>query len=161
MPLPDDSSAAEVVEDMEKALKLEDETELAYQAAQQAVEECEQRLADAEKAVVDAEAALEASTDADPTELEDKVFAVLKVQDISQERVEDARTVFNIGDKISARIVSIDKKARQIQISVKALLVAEEKEAVRSLNENIQEKDDDLGPTTIGQLIKEQMEGRR
>ncbi|MEM8798310.1 MAG: 30S ribosomal protein S1, partial [Pseudomonadota bacterium] len=37
---------------------------------------------------------------------------------------------FSVGDKIDARVTNFDKKARKIGLSIKALEIAEEKEAV-------------------------------
>ncbi|MBU26061.1 MAG: 30S ribosomal protein S1 [Gammaproteobacteria bacterium] len=92
-------------------------------------------------------------------DLGDGVFATLKASDLSRDRVEDARNVLNAGDQVEAKITNIDRKTRQISLSVRAMEEAEEKEAMRNLNEAPTEEGD-AGPTTIGELIKAQMEGR-
>ena len=92
-------------------------------------------------------------------DLGDGVIATLKASDLSRDRVEDARNVLNIGDEVEAKITNVDRKTRQISLSVRAMEEADEKEAMRNLNEAATEEGD-VGPTTIGELIKAQMEGR-
>lgn len=88
------------------------------------------------------------------------VIATLKASEISRDRVEDARNVLNVGDHVEARVQNVDRKNRTIAVSIRAMEEADEKEAMRSLNEG-PAADADLGPTTIGELIKAQMEGRK
>ena len=92
-------------------------------------------------------------------DLGDGVIATLKASELSRDRVEDARSILNIGDKVEAKIQNIDKKTRNISLSIRAMEEAEEKEVMRNLNEAPTEEDE-VGPTTIGELIKAQMEGR-
>jgi small subunit ribosomal protein S1 len=89
----------------------------------------------------------------------DGILATLKASDISRDRVEDARTVLNVGDEVEAKITNVDRKNRVIAISIRAMEEADEKEALRTLNEAPVEEVEG-GPTTIGELIKAQMEGR-
>ncbi len=92
-------------------------------------------------------------------DLGDGVTAILKASELSRDRVEDARNVLNVGDQIEAKIINVDKKTRNISLSVRAMEEAEEKEAMRNLNESSADEGE-VGPTTIGELIKAQMEGR-
>ena len=92
-------------------------------------------------------------------DLGDGVIATLKASELSRDRVEDARSILNIGDKVEAKIQNVDKKTRNISLSIRAMEEAEEKEVMRNLNEAPTEEDE-VGPTTIGELIKAQMEGR-
>jgi len=89
--------------------------------------------------------------------LSDDVEAILKASEISRDRVEDARNVLNEGEQIEAKIISVDRKNRVINLSVKSKDVDEEKQAMRDVKEKQTEAQ---GPTTIGDLIKEQMEQR-
>jgi small subunit ribosomal protein S1 len=50
--------------------------------------------------------------------------------DLSRDRNEQRPERFSVGQKIDARVILFDKKARKVQVSVKALEIAEEKEAV-------------------------------
>lgn len=90
-------------------------------------------------------------------ELAADVDATLKASEISQERVEDARNALKVGDEVSARIISVDRKNRVIGLSIKQKDGLEEKQAVRELKERVQEP---LGATTIGDLIKQKMQDR-
>ncbi|MCD8523217.1 MAG: 30S ribosomal protein S1 [Saccharospirillaceae bacterium] len=83
------------------------------------------------------------------------VEGVLKASDISRDKVEDARNVLNEGDTVEAVITAVDRKNRGISLSVKAKDNAEDKAA---LKEQRAKADAEMtGPTTIGDLIKEQL----
>ena len=56
--------------------------------------------------------------------------AFIRKSDLSKERSEQRPDRFAVGDKIDARVTSIDAKTRRINVSIKAREVAEEKEAV-------------------------------
>ncbi|NYS76781.1 30S ribosomal protein S1 [Halomonas glaciei] len=88
-------------------------------------------------------------------ELATDVIAVLKASEISADRVEDARNVLNEGDSVEARIVSVDRKSRQINLSVKAKDQDDTRQNLKKIRE--QEPETAGGPTTIGDLIKQQM----
>lgn len=88
-------------------------------------------------------------------ELATDVIAVLKASEISADRVEDARNVLNEGDSVEARIVSVDRKSRQISLSVKAKDQDDTRQNLKKMRE--QEPEAAGGPTTIGDLIKQQM----
>ncbi|MBB1485451.1 30S ribosomal protein S1 [Oceanospirillum sediminis] len=88
-------------------------------------------------------------------ELAGDVTATLKASEISRDKIEDARNVLNEGDEVEAKIVSIDRKNRVINLSVKAKDAADEKAALAKVRSQEVET---AGPTTIGDLIKQQME---
>ena len=88
-------------------------------------------------------------------EMAEEVDAVLKASEISVDRVEDARNALNVGDEIEVKIISVDRKNRVLGVSIKAKDLAEEKAAVREHRE----KESEVQPTTIGDLIKRQMDG--
>ena len=89
--------------------------------------------------------------------LGDDIEGTLKASEISRDRIEDARNVLNVGDEVEAKIIGVDRKSRVISLSIKAKDVEDEKEAMQDLR-----KQEMLaaGPTTIGDLIKQQMEGK-
>ena len=91
-------------------------------------------------------------------ELAEGVDAILKVSELSVDRVEDARDVIKEGQEVEAKIVNVDRKNRTISLSIKAKDAADEKEAVQQLNQK--QAAEVSGPTTIGDLIKQQMEGK-
>jgi len=57
--------------------------------------------------------------------------AFIRKSDLSKERSEQRPDRFAVGDKVDARVTSIDAKTRRVNVSVKAREVAEEKEAVQ------------------------------
>ncbi len=81
----------------------------------------------------------------------------MKASEISQDRVEDARTVFKEGDEVEARVVGMDRKNRVVNLSTKAKDMAEEREAIQ---EHKDKETAEVTPTTIGDLIKAQMENK-
>ncbi|WP_456267520.1 30S ribosomal protein S1 [Kushneria sp. AK178] len=87
-------------------------------------------------------------------ELATDVIAVLKASEISTDRVEDARTVISEGDSVEARIVGVDRKNRVINLSIRAKDQDETRQNMRNMRE---QETDTSGPTTIGDLIKQQM----
>jgi small subunit ribosomal protein S1 len=54
----------------------------------------------------------------------------IKRNDLSRDRDEQRPERFTVGQKVDARVIAFDKKTRKIQVSIKALEIAEEKEAV-------------------------------
>ncbi|MDR6917741.1 small subunit ribosomal protein S1 [Pseudomonas sp. 3296] len=89
--------------------------------------------------------------------LADDIEATLKASEISRDRVEDARNVLKEGQEVEAKIISVDRKSRVIQLSIKSKDDAEEKEAIQSLKDK-PVADVAAGPTTLGDLLRAQME---
>jgi small subunit ribosomal protein S1 len=56
--------------------------------------------------------------------------AFIRRSDLSRDRSEQRPERFAKGEKVDARVTNFDKKARKISVSIKALEIAEEKEAV-------------------------------
>ena len=54
----------------------------------------------------------------------------VKRADLSRDRSEQRPERYNVGDKVDAAVISVDKAARRITVSIKALELAEEKQAV-------------------------------
>ena len=59
-----------------------------------------------------------------------ELTAFVKRSDLSRDRSEQRPDRFNVGDKVDAAVTSVDKAARRISVSIKALEIAEEKQAV-------------------------------
>ncbi|HRP86416.1 MAG TPA: 30S ribosomal protein S1 [Gammaproteobacteria bacterium] len=76
----------------------------------------------------------------------------LRASELSRERVEDARAVLKQGEEIEARFIGLDRKSRQISLSIKAKEVWEEAEAMQSYK-----KSDTTTGTSLGDLLKEQI----
>jgi small subunit ribosomal protein S1 len=82
----------------------------------------------------------------------DGLEAYLRASELSRERVEDARAVLKQGEEIEARFIGLDRKSRQISLSIKAKEAWEEAEAVQSYK-----KSDTSTGTSLGDLLKEQI----
>ena len=67
--------------------------------------------------------------------LADSVEGYVRVADISRDRIEDATLVLNVGDAVEARLMGVDRKNRQINLSIRAKDEAEEKAAIEKVNE--------------------------
>ncbi len=87
-------------------------------------------------------------------ELAEGIEGYLKVSEISVDRIEDATTALKVGDSVEAKITNLDRRNRNITLSVKAKDQADEKAAIAAVR-NVEVKT--AGPTTIGDLIKAQM----
>ena len=59
-----------------------------------------------------------------------EITAFIKRSDLSRERSEQRPERFNVGDKVDAAVLTMDKAARRITVSIKSLEIAEEKQAV-------------------------------
>ncbi|AFJ58294.1 MAG: 30S ribosomal protein S1 [Pseudomonadales bacterium RIFCSPLOWO2_12_60_38] len=86
--------------------------------------------------------------------LADDIEATLKASEISRDRVEDARNVLKEGQEVEAKIISVDRKSRVIQLSIKSKDEVEEKEAIQSLKEAAPEAAAD---TTMAALLRQAM----
>ncbi|MBV7512716.1 30S ribosomal protein S1 [Pseudomonas sp. PDM25] len=86
--------------------------------------------------------------------LADDIEATLKASEISRDRVEDARNVLKEGQEVEAKIISVDRKSRVIQLSIKSKDDAEEKEAIQSLKTA---PEAEVGNTTMAALLREAM----
>ena len=84
--------------------------------------------------------------------LADDVEGILKASEVSRDKVEDVRTVMNVGDEIEAKIISIDHKKRTIALSIKSKDIDEEQDAVKK--HSTQQAEVAPVNATIGDLIK-------
>jgi small subunit ribosomal protein S1 len=89
-------------------------------------------------------------------QLADDILGYLRASEISRDRVEDARNVLKEGDEVTAVIVNVDRKTRNIQLSIKAKDNAEQQEALQSLRtETVKEGS---GTTSLGALLKAKLD---
>ncbi|MBP6495700.1 MAG: 30S ribosomal protein S1 [Psychrobacter sp.] len=94
-------------------------------------------------------------------ELADEVEAYLRASEIQRDRVEDATKHLTVGDDVEAKIISVDRKTRNISLSIKAKDEAEERQAIKELSSTTTTSTaagSEAQPKTIGDLIKEQMQ---
>ena len=88
-------------------------------------------------------------------DLGDDVEGYLRASEIAAERVEDATTRLSVGDEVEALITNIDRKARSIQLSIKAKDAAEARDALARLNADAAAA---TGTTNLGALLKAKLE---
>ncbi len=63
-------------------------------------------------------------------ELAESVDGILRASELSRDRVEDATTVLKVGDEVEAKFIGVDRKSRQIMLSIKAKDMEEEKQVM-------------------------------
>ncbi len=88
-------------------------------------------------------------------DLGDGIEGYIRASEIARDRVEDARTILKQGEEIETRFIGVDRKNRNLNLSIKAKDTAEEAEAIQGYSRNQAE----TGGGTLGDLLKEQMEG--
>ena len=88
-------------------------------------------------------------------DLGDETEGYLRASEISSERVEDATTQLKEGDTVTAQIISIDRKNRSIQLSIKAKDASEARQALDRMNQDAQGAS---GTTNLGALLKAKLE---
>jgi len=77
----------------------------------------------------------------------------IKRSELARRALRSARRAFAVGEKVDARVIQFDKKARKVQVSIKALEVAEEKEAIAQYGSS------DSG-ATLGDILGTALKGR-
>jgi small subunit ribosomal protein S1 len=87
-------------------------------------------------------------------DLGDDIVGYLRASEISRDRVEDARNVLKEGDEVTAAVVNIDRKTRNIQLSIKAKDQADQQEAMANLNQNT----GNAGTTSLGALLRAKLD---
>lgn len=80
-------------------------------------------------------------------ELETGIEGLIHISELSDERVENASDVINKGDKVKAMIISIDKEAKKIALSMKA--VDKENNA-----RNLQASQEEVRTSTLADKLK-------
>ena len=90
--------------------------------------------------------------------LADDIEATLKASEISRDRVEDARNALKEGQEVEAKIISVDRKSRVIQLSIKSKDDAEEKEAIQSLKSA---PEGEAADTTMAGLLRQAMAAKQ
>ena len=88
-------------------------------------------------------------------ELGEEVLGYLRASEISRDRVEDASTVLKEGDEVTAVITNIDRKARNIQLSVKAKDAVDQQQALESINQGAGSS---AGTTSLGALLRAKLD---
>ncbi|SPJ16196.1 30S ribosomal protein S1 [Burkholderiales bacterium] len=85
--------------------------------------------------------------------LGDDVEGYLRASEIAPDRVEDARNHLKEGDKVQAMIINVDRKNRNINLSIKAKDNAETAEAMARM-----QSEATTGTTNLGALLKAKLD---
>jgi small subunit ribosomal protein S1 len=88
--------------------------------------------------------------------LADDVTGYLRASEISRDRVEDARNVLKEGDEVNVMIINVDRKARSIQLSIKAKDSADQQEAMQRLSQSNEREA--AGTTSLGALLRAKLD---
>lgn len=88
-------------------------------------------------------------------ELADGVEGVLKVAEFAMGRTEDLSAELKVGDSVEAMVINVDRRNRNVVLSIKQLESKQQSEALQAVQ---QQSTEEAGPTTIGDLIKQQMD---
>jgi len=84
-------------------------------------------------------------------ELADGVDGYLKANDMAKERVDDATKLFSVGDEVEAKFVALDRKTRNLTLSIRA---KDDDELADAVDQYQQPK---AGGTKLGELLREQL----
>ena len=87
--------------------------------------------------------------------LDGEVEGYLRASEVSRDRVEDIRTHLKDDEKVEVVIINVDRKNRQINLSIKARDAAEQSEALRKLA-----SEHSTGTTNLGALLKAKMDNK-
>jgi small subunit ribosomal protein S1 len=88
--------------------------------------------------------------------LNEDVTGYLRVSEISRDRVEDASTVLKEGEEVSAIILSIDRKARTIALSIKAKDNADAQDNMQRITQTNEREN--AGTTSLGALLRAKLD---
>ena len=85
-------------------------------------------------------------------DLGDGIDGTLRASELSRDRIEDARTILNVGDEIEAKFMGVDRKSRAIMLSVKAKDSADEAAMMQDYGSASAE-----ATTNLGDVLKKHM----
>lgn len=82
--------------------------------------------------------------------LTDDITGILKASEAAIERVEDLTKLLSVGDTVEAKVISVDRKHKALNLSVRAKDVAEEKAVIQDYT-----RKDSQASTSLGDIFKE------
>jgi small subunit ribosomal protein S1 len=85
-------------------------------------------------------------------DLGEGVEGYLRANDIAKERIEDATLHLKVGDKVEAKFTGMDRKGRQLALSIRAKDEEDVQEAIADYASA------STGTTKLGALLKEQFD---
>lgn len=84
-------------------------------------------------------------------QLEEGIEGLVHVSEISSEKIKTPVGMFNVGDTLEAMIINVSSDDRKIGLSIKAM---DEKDAAADAQEEAEQKQMAVGPSTLGDLLK-------
>jgi small subunit ribosomal protein S1 len=79
----------------------------------------------------------------------------LRASEVARDRVEDIRTHLKEGDSVEAMIINVDRKNRQVNLSIKQKEAAEQADAMQKLSGG-----HSAGTTNLGALLKAKLDSQ-
>ncbi|MEN6586763.1 MAG: 30S ribosomal protein S1 [Sulfuricella sp.] len=90
--------------------------------------------------------------------LDGEVEGYLRASEVSRDRVEDIRSHLKEGDEVEAKIISVDRKNRNISLSIKAKDMADETDAMHKMAS--EQSAASAGTTNLGALLKAKLDNK-
>jgi small subunit ribosomal protein S1 len=90
-------------------------------------------------------------------QLDTEVEGYLRASEVSRDRVEDIRTHLKEGDAVEAMIINVDRKNRNINLSIKAKDASEQSEAMQKI---ASDQGGNAGTTSLGALLKAKLDNK-
>ena len=91
--------------------------------------------------------------------LADQVEGTVDINEVSEDKVDDASTVVKAGDEIEVKILNVDAKEKTIQLSLKSKNTAKPKAAKKKVE--VEESSDNAGTTNLGALLKAKLDSKK
>jgi small subunit ribosomal protein S1 len=88
-------------------------------------------------------------------DLGEDIEGYLRASEVARDRVEDIRTHLKEGDAVEAMIINIDRKNRQINLSIKQKEAAEQADALQKFA-----SEQSTGTTNLGALLKAKLDSQ-
>ncbi|MBZ0106504.1 MAG: 30S ribosomal protein S1 [Sulfuricella denitrificans] len=90
--------------------------------------------------------------------LDGEVEGYLRASEVSRDRVEDIRSHLKEGDEVETKIISVDRKNRNISLSIKAKDMADESDAMNKMAS--EQSAASAGTTNLGALLKAKLDNK-
>ncbi|MEY3785293.1 MAG: 30S ribosomal protein S1 [Methylophilaceae bacterium] len=91
--------------------------------------------------------------------LADQVEGKVDINEVSEDKIDDASTVVKAGDEIEVKILNIDAKEKTIQLSLKSKNSAKPKAAKKKVE--VEQSSDNAGTTNLGALLKAKLDSKK
>ena len=91
--------------------------------------------------------------------LADQVEGKVDINEVSEDKIDDASTVVKAGDEIEVKILNIDAKEKTIQLSLKSKNSSKPKAAKKKVE--VEQSSDNAGTTNLGALLKAKLDSKK